>query len=131
MAEKHDIIKVEDVKNLVDTFYGKVREDDLIGPIFNKKLEGRWPEHLAKLTTFWQTILIGEHTYFGTPFPPHSELPIDSSHFERWIMLFNQTVDNLFEGETATEAKWRAGKMSEMFQFKLSMKRENAGKSLI
>ena len=131
MAEKHDILKVEDVKNLVDTFYGKVREDDLIGPIFNEKLKGRWPEHLAKLTTFWQTILIGEHTYFGTPFPPHSQLPIDSHHFERWIQLFGETVDHLFVGETADEAKWRAGKMSEMFQYKLKLGRENAGKSLI
>ncbi|MEO6069097.1 MAG: group III truncated hemoglobin [Chitinophagaceae bacterium] len=131
MTQKHDILNVEDVKNLVDTFYGKVREDELIGPIFNEKLEGRWPEHLAKLTTFWQTILIGEHTYFGTPFPPHSQLPIDSHHFDRWIQLFGETVDNLFKGETADEAKSRAGKMSEMLQYKLRLNRENAGKSLI
>ena len=127
----HDILHLDDVKNLVNSFYDKVRKDELIGPIFNERIQDRWPEHLAKMYTFWQTVLLGEHTYFGSPFPPHAQLPVEAVHFGRWMELFTETVDDLFTGEVAREAKWRAGKMAEMFQIKISHYRNNAGKSLI
>ena len=129
--EKKDILSLEDVKNLVDTFYGKVREDELIGPIFNEKIQNRWPEHLAKMYTFWQTVLLGEHTYFGSPFPPHAQLPVERIHFERWLALFSQTLDELFTGEIAKEAIWRANKMATMFQYKIEHYKNNPTKSLI
>lgn len=131
MMEKHDILVLDDVKNLVNTFYAKVRKDDLLGPIFNGRIQDRWPEHLAKLYTFWQTILLGEHTYYGTPFPPHAQLPIERHHFEKWLFLFHETLDDLFVGEVADEAKGRSIKMAEMFQFKIQMNRESAGRSLV
>ena len=70
MKDTKEILSLDDIKKLVDTFYGKVRNDALIGPIFNEKIQDRWPQHLEKMYTFWQTILLGEHTYFGSPFPP-------------------------------------------------------------
>ncbi len=126
-----DILSLDDIKNLVDTFYGKVRQDELIGPIFDERIQDRWPQHLAKMYTFWQTILLGEHTYSGSPFPPHAQLPIEPVHFERWLLLFKETLDSLFEGKTAKEAKWRADRMAEMFQYKIQHYRNSAGKSLI
>ncbi len=72
-----DIVSLDDVKNLVDTFYGKVRQDELIGPIFDERIQDRWPQHLEKMYTFWQTILLGEHTYYGASFPPHAQLPVE------------------------------------------------------
>lgn len=129
--EKKEIFQLEDIKLLVDTFYGKVREDELIGPIFNEKIQDRWPQHLAKMYTFWQTVLLGEHTYFGSPFPPHAQLPVERVHFERWLALFSQTLDELFTGEVAKEALWRANKMAEMFQYKIEHYKKNAAKSLI
>jgi hemoglobin len=129
--EKKDILQLEDVKLLVDTFYGKVREDELIGPIFNDRIQDRWPEHLAKMYTFWQTVLLGEHTYYGSPFPPHAKLPVEKEHFERWLELFSQTLNELFTGEVANEAMWRANKMAEMFQYKINHYRQNATNSLI
>jgi hemoglobin len=69
--------------------------------------------------TFWQTVLLGQHTYYGSPFPPHAKLPVTKKHFERWLGLFHTTIDELFEGEKAGEAKWRASKMAEMFQIKI------------
>lgn len=129
--DKKDILQLEDVKLLVDTFYGKVREDELIGPIFDDRIQDRWPQHLAKMYTFWQTILLGEHTYYGSPFPPHAKLPVEREHFERWLELFSQTLDELFIGEIAKEAMWRANKMAEMFQYKIGHYRENAANSLI
>lgn len=129
--EKKDILSLEDVKLLVDTFYGKVREDELIGPIFDERIQDRWPEHLTKMYTFWQTILLGEHTYYGSPFPPHAKLPVEKIHFERWLTLFSETLNELFTGEIAEEAMWRANKMAEMFQFKIHHYRQNSTNSLI
>jgi hemoglobin len=129
--EKKDILRLEDIKLLVDTFYNKVREDNLIGPIFNERIQNRWPEHLSKMYTFWQTVLLGEHTYYGSPFPPHAQLPIDPIHFERWLALFAETLNELFSGEVANEAIWRANKMAVMFQYKIEHYRNNPTKSLI
>ena len=131
IQDKKDIIQLEDVKLLVDTFYGKVREDELIGPVFNDRIQDRWPQHLAKMYTFWQTVLLGEHTYYGSPFPPHAKLPVEKEHFERWLELFSQTLNELFTGEVANEAMWRANKMAEMFQYKINHYRQNAANSLI
>lgn len=123
---KNDIHHLDDIKLLVDTFYGKVREDDLLADIFNERIQDRWPEHLEKMYSFWQTMLLEEHTYSGGPFPPHATLPVERLHFDRWLGLFFETLDDYFEGPVADEARWRANKMAEMFQLKISMIRENA-----
>ena len=129
--EKKDILSLDDIKLLVDTFYDKVREDKLIGPIFDERIQDRWPQHLAKMYTFWQTVLLGEHTYYGSPFPPHAQLPVEQIHFEKWLALFAETLNELFSGEVAKEAIWRANKMAAMFQYKIEHYRNNSTKSLI
>ncbi|MEO5500262.1 MAG: group III truncated hemoglobin [Ginsengibacter sp.] len=126
-----DILSLDDIKNLVDSFYGKVRKDELIGPIFNERIQDRWPTHLAKMYTFWQTVLLGEHTYYGSPFPPHAQLPIAEEHFNKWLELFFETLDEHFTGKIAEEAKWRANKMAQMFQYKLQYYKNSPDKSLI
>ena len=119
-AITRDIENLNDIKKMVDLFYGKVRKDDLIGPIFNEKIQNHWAEHLTKLYSFWQSLLLGEQTYSGYPFPPHMQLPIDKEHFDRWLFLFTKTVDELFIGPTANEAKDRAYKIADIFQNKLN-----------
>lgn len=119
MNTQHDILSLDDIKILVDTFYDKIRKNELLGPIFNERIQDRWPEHLEKMYTFWQTVLLKEHTYFGSPFVPHAQLPVDNIHFNTWVGLFNETVDDLFEGRIAEEAKWRGAKMAEMFESKI------------
>ncbi|MBD1419969.1 group III truncated hemoglobin [Sphingobacterium chuzhouense] len=128
---KADIKTLDDIKLMVNTFYGRVQEDDLIGPIFNAKLEGQWPVHLEKMYTFWQTILLDEYTYQGRPFPPHAQLPIEAEHFERWLQLFDKTVNDLFEGPVADEAKSRGRKMAALFQVKLEHIRQSPFKPLL
>jgi hemoglobin len=119
MITKTDLADLKDVQLLVDTFYSNVRKDALLAPIFNERIGERWPEHLEKMYKFWQTLLLKEHTYFGSPFPPHMQLPIDSTHFTAWLTLFNKTVDELFAGPIAEDAKWRGAKMAELFAYKL------------
>ena len=128
---KADIIHLDDIKLLVDTFYAKVQKDELIGPIFNEVIKNNWPTQLGKMYSFWQTILLEEHTYHGTPFMPHIDLPISPPHFERWMHIFNGTVDELFEGDVAEEAKWRADKMAQMFMHKLEFYKKNRLNPLI
>ncbi|MFE3870128.1 group III truncated hemoglobin [Flavobacterium sp. ZS1P70] len=114
-----DITTLEDIKLLVDTFYAKVQKDEFIGPIFIEKIGNRWPEHLTKMYRFWQTILLEVHTYSGSPFPPHKQLPVSKEHFAQWMEIFIETTDSLFLGPVAEEAKLRAKNMAEMFNYKI------------
>ena len=128
---KNDIKDITDIQLLVDTFYGKIREDQLLKDIFNNKIEDRWPEHLQKMYNFWQTVLLEEHTYYGSPFLPHAKLPVDIKHFEKWLGLFNTTVDDLFEGEKADRAKWQGQRMAEMFHSKIEYYKNYPGTPLL
>jgi len=115
-----DIEEFKDIQLLVDQFYGKVQQDEILKDIFNNIIQDRWSEHLEKMYRFWETVLLNNHTYHGSPFRPHAKLPIDKQHFDRWLKLFHYTVDEHFKGEKAEEAKWRAGKMAQMFQYKIN-----------
>jgi len=128
---KTEIINLTDVKTLVDTFYARIGEDALLGPIFNAVIQDQWPAHLTKMYSFWQSLLLGENTYSGRPFVHHIDLPIEALHFERWLALFDQTVDALFIGEKAVEAKKRAANIAQMFQHKLANMRSSAQTSLL
>jgi len=122
---KVEILNLDDVKLLVDTFYAGIQKDQLLGPIFNSVIQDRWPVHLEKMYRFWQTVLLEEHTYFGSPFLPHAKLPVGKEHFEQWLQLFYRTIDELFAGRKAEEAKWRAEKMATMFQSKIEYYKNN------
>lgn len=120
-----DITTIDEIRRLVDAFYEKVRKDKVIGPIFIGAIGDQWPAHLDRMYRFWQTVLLEEHTYYGSPFAPHAMMPLESKHFESWLGLWKATVDELFEGPKATEAKWRADKMAGMFLSKLNYYRDN------
>jgi hemoglobin len=122
---------IEDIEYLVDTFYGKVREDELLKDIFNEVIKDRWPEHLNKMYRFWETVLLGNHTYQGSPFVPHAKLPVEKQHFNRWLKLFYETVDENFIGEVADQAKWRGERMAEMFLTKIDFFRNNPSSAIL
>ncbi|HET8839357.1 MAG TPA: group III truncated hemoglobin [Flavobacteriaceae bacterium] len=116
---RKEIENKDDIVLLVDTFYGKVRQDELLSPIFNEVIKNNWPQHLAKMYRFWGSVLLSEKSYRGNPFMPHSVLPIEKNHFDRWLKLFHQTLSENFVGRISEEAIWRSGKMAEMFQMNL------------
>lgn len=128
---KNDIQNLVDIQLLVDTFYNKIREDHLLKDIFNNKIQDRWPEHLTKMYSFWQTVLLEEHTYYGSPFVPHAKLPIDLEHFDQWLLLFTETVDDLFEGEKAEKAKWQGNRMAQMFHSKITFYNNNTSVKIL
>ena len=109
----------EDIHHLVSRFYTKVRKDDLLAPIFNSHIrESEWPKHLEKLTDFWETNLFGTPKFKGNPSQKHINVDknlnhsIDQVHFGRWLQLWFQTIDELYEGEQAVKAKESARKMA-------------------
>ena len=119
MNKNKDLSTIEDIQLLVNDFYGTVREDKLLAPVFNGVVGDRWSEHMEKMYRFWQTVLLNEHTYFSSPFLPHAKLPIQKVHFEHWLYLWNAAVDRHFSGEKANEAKWRGEKMAAIFLSKI------------
>lgn len=127
---KREIATLEDIKFLVNSFYAKVQQDELIGVIFNRIIGDQWAVHLEKMVRFWETLLLGDHTYNGSPFAPHAKLPLQKEHFDRWLHLFNGTLEEHFEGEKAEDAKWRAQKMAEMFHYKIQFLREKGADHL-
>lgn len=121
---KTDIITEEHVKLLVDSFYAKVNKDELLSPIFNDEAGIDWDHHLPKMYMFWGTQLIGTANYQGQPFPPHMKLSITPTHFTRWQKLFVGTVNDLFEGEIADLAIYKATNIASVFQYKLGLIKE-------
>lgn len=108
----HDISTIDDIRTLIDSFYDKVRQDDLIGYIFNDIAKVDWPHHLPKMYAFWEFLLLGGESYKGNPMEPHRALhqkvPLKKEFFDRWIKLFTQSVDEHFAGINAEEAKNKA-----------------------
>ena len=131
MKEQKDILNIDDIKILVDSFYEKVRQDDVLASIFNGIIKDNWSKHLDKMYRFWQTVLLKEHTYYGSPFSPHAKLPVDEKHFNRWKKLFFETIEENFMGDKADEAKWRAEKMAKMFQMKIKYYQNTQAKPLL
>ncbi|MCB0409854.1 MAG: group III truncated hemoglobin [Flavobacteriales bacterium] len=127
----NDIINLDDVKLVVDCFYEKVRNDEQLKDVFNNVIQDRWPAHLEKMYRFWQTVLLGEHTYFGSPFVPHARLPVEKQHFERWLNLFYETVDEYFIGELAEKAKWQGERMAQMFNMKINHYRSHPNQKVL
>lgn len=115
-----DIEGIEDIKWMVDTFYGKVREDNLLGPIFQSKLGDDWTLHLGNMYSFWNMAIFGVREYTGQPFPKHLHLPIDSLHFETWLRHFNATLNEGFEGPVTELTKKRAENIAATFLYKIT-----------
>ncbi len=111
------------IELLVNTFYEKVKTDELLAPVFARI---DWPAHLPVMYNFWASMLLGDQSYQGSPFQKHIGLPISSHHFDRWLYLFIQTVDEHFVGPTAEEVKSRAKQIASVFQFKLGLQKDNS-----
>ena len=116
---------METIKNreaifcLVEAFYAKIQKNELLGPVFNRHISAeQWPEHLEKLTDFWETNLFGIAKFKGSPSAKHVTVDkhmnhsITQEHFEVWLQLWFETIDQRFEGELAVKAKQAARKMA-------------------
>jgi hemoglobin len=122
-----DIETPQDVKRLVDVFYDKVNRNELLAPIFNDTADVDWAEHLPKMYRFWESMLFGTGNYQGAPFPKHAVLPVEQAHFERWLALFVETIDENFAGVKSEEAKNRAVSIADTFAHRMGVLKDPTG----
>lgn len=122
-TEKQDIQSEADIEQLVGQFYDRLRQDALLSPIFNEVAQVDWAHHTPRLVGFLSTILLSSEQYRENLVLPHLSLghktSIQSVHFERWLTLFTQTVDELFAGNRAEQAKIQAQSIAIVVQSKL------------
>ena len=86
---------------LVETFYARVRDDRLIGPIFADRITD-WGPHLGQMKLFWSSVALSTGVYQGRPMPKHLPLPIDARHFDRWQEVFARRIAESLELGVAT-----------------------------
>jgi hemoglobin len=120
-----DIETRDDVERLVRAFYEKAMTDPMIGFLFTDVARLDLDEHLPVITSFWETMLLGAKSYAGGAFAPHASLHrkagLRAPHFERWLWLWRGTVDALFSGPVAEEAKAHANRVGAAFYRRLAM----------
>ena len=118
-----DIVTREDVQKLVDEFYKKVLEDDVIGFIFKKTINFIWEKHIPTMYDFWDSMLFNTAVYKGNPMVKHivlhAKIELTYERFDRWIYLWQNTIDENFEGEKATLAKQKAIMMRKLMLHKI------------
>jgi hemoglobin len=82
------------IERLVRSFYARVRDDEILGPIFAAKIV-EWEPHLQKMFAFWSSVALMSGRYHGQPMARHLPLPIDARHFDRWLALFARTAHDV------------------------------------
>lgn len=109
------------IKDLVCRFYGKIREDELLGPVFNQAIkEHEWPDHLETMCDFWSSVMLKSGRYGGNPLQKHLALPsFDATLFDRWLALFSETAREVFTHEAASPFEVASQNIARSFKYML------------
>ena len=114
-----DIETRADCERLVREFYARAFADPIIGFLFTDIAKLDLEAHVPRITAFWETILLGARSYGGGAFRPHAllhaKVPLLRGHFDRWVTIWSQTVDDLFAGDRAELAKAHARRVADAF----------------
>jgi hemoglobin len=114
----------------VNSFYTKVQADELLGHVFNDVAQVNWERHLPVMYSFWETVLFGVASFKGDPMGKHVALsdrtPLTEAHFTQWLHLWHGTVNEFFEGKTATSAKDKASLMKTLMLGKVQRHQSGA-----
>ena len=110
------------IERLVREFYSQAREDALLGPTFSSAVAD-WDHHIAKIADFWSSIMLRTGRYDGRPMRPHLLLPLTGGHFDRWLMLFEQTAREVFAGAAAEAFLVRARLIADSFEMGIASTR--------
>jgi len=119
-TDRTDIRDAADVERLVAAFYAQLVIDPVVGHFFT---DLDLAHHLPKIEAFWRSVLFGERGYTGDPMTAHIALhrrhPMEQVHFDRWLALWNTTIDAHFSGPHAVEAKSRAATIAPLMAWKV------------
>ena len=87
-----DLCTEQEISDMVHSFYARIRQDKVLGPVFNAHIQD-WDQHLLTLIDFWSAILRGSRRFAGAPMPKHLALPnLSAELFDRWLALFRETT---------------------------------------
>lgn len=117
MAEIADRTGIDEpmIETLVHSFYGRVRVDPLIGPIFEARISD-WGPHLERMCAFWSSVALMSGRYHGQPMRVHMPLPVDAAHFDRWLALFEATAREVCPPAAADHFIERARRIAESLE---------------
>ncbi len=127
MNSKAKSIDDENIEILVRTFYPEVIADEMIGPFFIEKLgeeikSDAWEEHLVLLTQFWRFVALYDDEYNGNPLRPHFDIVgLSKSAFERWLTLFYEAVDRVYDEKSGALFKQKSAEIAENFMRRLAL----------
>ena len=119
----NDITNREDLTQLMESFYHKALQDDVIGHFFNEVAPLQMETHIPLIVDFWETIVFDKAKYSGNVLGVHEHLhqlsAFKEEHFNRWVALFKETVNELFFGEKAEMIKQRGESIATVMKIKL------------
>jgi hemoglobin len=119
-----DITGSKDIKLLIDSFYKQVLTDETIGHFFTKVVPINFDKHIPIMYSFWENVLFYTGEYKRNPMIKHIEIskkaPLTQEHFNKWLSLWTNNVDNLFAGTKAEEAKSKANQIGKMMLFNIA-----------
>lgn len=124
MNQHKDIESRADLNLIIEKFYDQLLVDEVVGFLFTEVVKLNLKEHLPRLVDFWEDQLFGTRKYSGNPMRVHMQLhqksALEKAHFNRWLELFNQTIDSRFSGPKAHLAKERALNIATVMQIKVA-----------
>jgi hemoglobin len=120
MGAKLDHVSEDGICRLVDAFYDRVRQDAELAPIFTRAIPGDWGPHLDKMYAFWSSVMLTTGRYKGNPLAKHFAIPeMQPALFERWLALFNEAADELFDDDISAEFRAKAARIAESLKLGL------------
>ena len=121
-----DIVSQDDIQVLVNSFYDKVKTSE-IGFFFEEIAKVNWEKHLPKMYIFWESVLFATVKFNGNPmgahFPINEIIPMEKKHFEAWLQLWKETVEENFTGEMAETAIYKATNIANLMSHKMQIAR--------
>lgn len=124
MAIKNDIESRADIEKFIRSFYERVTLDETIGIVFTQVVKMDWEHHIPLITDFWETILLDHPIYKKNAMEAHYHInrifPLQKKHFDAWLFIFNEIIDDMYVGPVTELAKKRAAGIAGLMQFKMN-----------
>jgi hemoglobin len=108
-TRKPDLDSREAIEAFVDRFYTRLLADEQLAPVFLDVAGIDLSVHLPHIKDYWCKLLLGERGYRRHTMNIHRQLhgkqPLGAGDFQRWLALFNATLDEGFSGEQTERAR--------------------------
>lgn len=111
-------ITEDNIRTLVYRFYDKIRIDPEVGPVFHAAIQD-WDKHLGIMVRFWSTVMLASRSYKGNPLAAHMGLGIKPYMFTRWLKLWKETTEELFDEKCSVRFQEKAERMGQNMVFAL------------